>query len=124
MILAIGKSTNLIARDSNIIVIRGGNGKGLSVNEQMRLAVTKFFPESGIVKDDLRRSSTSSRDEERNNIPLHRINSGVSSIVGKGNGERDGGFVLVVDGAALLSVRPTNLLTFVHDVDDECTTGV
>lgn len=37
-------------------------------------------------------------------IPLQRINTGVSSIVGADNGERPGGFVLVVDGSALLEV--------------------
>jgi hypothetical protein len=33
--------------------------------------------------------------------PLRRVNTGVTSIVGPDNGERPGGFVLVIDGAAL-----------------------
>ncbi|KAG6885888.1 hypothetical protein C0993_008407 [Termitomyces sp. T159_Od127] len=43
------------------------------------------------------RPSTSYREP---NIPLQRVHTG-SSIVGAGNGERPGGFILVIDGAAL-----------------------
>jgi phospholipid-translocating ATPase len=106
-ILAIGRSTNLIGNDSNIIIIRGGNTKGRPVDEQMAHAVKKFFPDSGIVTEDLPRSrpsSTSSRNDGRLDIALQRIDTGVSSIVGTENGDRPGGFVLVVDGAALLQV--------------------
>ncbi|KAF8077575.1 phospholipid-translocating ATPase [Lyophyllum atratum] len=96
--IAIGRSTNLIANDSNIIIIRGGN-EGRTVYQQMVHAIDKFFPENGLGTGDLPRPSTSSRDH---NIPLQRIDTGVSSIVGSQNGDRPGGFVLVIDGAALL----------------------
>lgn len=36
--------------------------------------------------------------------PLQRINTGVTDIVGIGNGERAGGFVLVIEGSGLLEV--------------------
>ncbi|KAG6810123.1 hypothetical protein H0H92_013221 [Tricholoma furcatifolium] len=92
--IAIGRSTNLIATDSNIIIVRGGTA-GRTVYKQMAYAMDKFFPDTSA---DLPRPSTSSRDPS---IPLQRIQTG-ASIVGAGNGERPGGFVLVVDGAALL----------------------
>ncbi|KAG6835961.1 hypothetical protein H0H93_012827 [Arthromyces matolae] len=90
---AIGRSTNLVASDSNIIIIRGGN-VGRTVYQQMVFAMDKFFPETST---DLPRPSTTSRET---NIPLQRIQTG-ASVVGAGNGERPGGFILVVDGAAL-----------------------
>ncbi|KAG6908762.1 hypothetical protein DXG01_003374 [Tephrocybe rancida] len=92
--IAIGRSTNLIAPESNIIIIRGGT-EGRTVFQQMMFAIDKFFPDNS---GDLPLPSTSSHDP---NIPLQRIQTG-TSIVGAGNGERPGGFVLVVDGAALL----------------------
>ncbi|KAK0464027.1 phospholipid-translocating ATPase [Armillaria novae-zelandiae] len=101
--VAIGHSTNLIGRESNIIVIKGGNNRSRSVYQQMVHAVEEFFPESGILnKDDHfvkehRLAPVSSRDDNA----LQRIETGVSSIVGPNNGDRPGGFVLVIDGAAL-----------------------
>lgn len=53
-------------------------------------------------------SSTPAKDKD-GGIPLQRIVTS-ASIVGADNGERPGGFVLVVDGAALLEVRPLLLL--------------
>ncbi|KAG6902242.1 hypothetical protein C0995_002614 [Termitomyces sp. Mi166 len=91
--IAIGRSTNLIANDSNIIVIRGGVA-GRTVHQQMIYAMDRFFSDTSA---DLPRPSTSSREPH---IPLQRIQTG-ASIVGVGNGERPGAFVLVIDGAAL-----------------------
>ncbi|KAF8630439.1 hypothetical protein AX17_005416 [Amanita inopinata Kibby_2008] len=107
--IAIGHSTNLIGRDSNIIVIRGGNEKGRPVFQQMIQAVEEFFPDTGILNEDgvvmhASMSAPASRissDRERG-YPLQRIETSVSSIVGPNNGERPGGFVLVIDGTALL----------------------
>ncbi|KAF9261251.1 phospholipid-translocating P-type ATPase [Marasmius fiardii PR-910] len=93
--IAIGRSTNLIGHDSNIIIVRGG---GRPVEHQIRGALERFFPEnlSEIPEPAAKpRSSTSSRPD------LHRVNTNVSSIVGEDNGERPGGFILVVDGAGL-----------------------
>lgn len=122
---AIGHSTNLIGRDSNIIVIRGGND-GRPVYDQLIYAVDEFFPGSGIVDEkgavkDLdrttslpkpvtsRKNSTSRRNSSQSVRPaggeLRRFDTGISSIVGSQNGERPGGFVLVIDGPGLQVVR-------------------
>jgi phospholipid-translocating ATPase len=77
----------------------------------MLFAIEKYFPESdtsGMV--DLTRQTTSGREGDRY-YALERIETGVSSIVGENNGERPGGFVLVIDGTALLHVRyPTSCI--------------
>ncbi|KAL0946504.1 hypothetical protein HGRIS_012720 [Hohenbuehelia grisea] len=100
--IAIGHSTNLIAPESNIIIIRGGSRP---VYEQLGAAADSFFPESDLLKEESAmerpsRHSTTSDGGERPH-PLRRVNTGVSSIVGHDNGNRPGGFVLVIDGAAL-----------------------
>ncbi|KAG6843812.1 hypothetical protein H0H87_000218 [Tephrocybe sp. NHM501043] len=105
--IAIGHSTNLIGRESNIIVIRGSSG-GRPVYQQMVHAAEEFFPEADLLSDEAvnhsasynPRPSTSSRSEDRQ-YPLRRIDTGLSSIVGSNNGDRPGGFVLVIDGGAL-----------------------
>ena len=38
-------------------------------------------------------------------LSLRRMPTGTSSLVGENNGNRPGGFVLVIDGAALEDVR-------------------
>jgi len=101
--LAIGRSTNLIASDSNIIIVRGGNKP---VEQQLANALTQFFPEQSERQAPPRPSMQSRRSSRRASWmhALQRVDTGVSSIVGEGNGERPGGFILVVDGAALLHV--------------------
>ncbi|KAJ7667947.1 phospholipid-translocating ATPase [Mycena polygramma] len=94
--IAIGKSTNLITPDSNIIIIRGGNDRGRTIQQQMQFAIEKYFAESDAVAVDV-----PPQDGEPF-YPLERIETGVTSIVGDHNGERPGGFVLVIDGTALL----------------------
>lgn len=76
--------------------MRGGTHT--PVDKQMLRAIEQFFPED-VESEALPRASTDSRSHG-----LHRVNTGVSSIVGAENGDRPGGFVLVVDGAALLHV--------------------
>ncbi|KAG2019851.1 phospholipid-translocating ATPase [Coprinopsis cinerea AmutBmut pab1-1] len=117
--IAIGHSTNLIGRDSNIIVIRGGN-EGRPVYDQIMYAIEEFFPGSGIVDEQGKvrdiddAPAKSPKSARRNSLfsnppqspgagggPLRRFDTGISSIVGAGNGERPGGFVLVIDGGAL-----------------------
>ncbi|PFH51681.1 hypothetical protein AMATHDRAFT_141942 [Amanita thiersii Skay4041] len=104
--IAIGYSTNLIGRDSNIIVIRGGCEK--PVYQQMVNAVEEFFPERDILNEDgivndatIMRSGSRMSSEREREYPLQRVNTGISSIVGPNNGDRPGGFVLVIDGVAL-----------------------
>lgn len=81
----------------------------------MRNAIQTFFPDSDILDAEgavaTPRPSTSSRHSrsasDTYRPTLRRSATGVSSIVGQGNGERPGGFVLVIDGTALsyVSVR-------------------
>ena len=102
--LAIGRSTNLIGPESNIVILRGGGRR--SMQEQLSRAFDQFFPEVALDKPLKPRTSTSSRrGENEKPIPLRRLDTGITDIVGEENGERPGGFVLVVDGAALLEVR-------------------
>ena len=61
-------------------------------------ALEQFFSE------DLIKSSSEIPSHEEP-IPLQRINTGVSTIVGADNGNRVGGFVLVVDDSVLLEVK-------------------
>ncbi|KAI6045617.1 hypothetical protein EDC04DRAFT_2865155 [Pisolithus marmoratus] len=97
--IAIGHSTNLIADDSNIIVIRGGD-QGRSVFEQLVQALEDFFPDSDVLKDDLR-LETSQHQEFQTPYAMRRLSTGMASLVGEDNGRRSGGYVLVIDGAAL-----------------------
>lgn len=68
-------------------------------------AVEEFFPESNILNDHSKVDEAKTNDEElppnTGGQPLRRLNTGISSIVGQGNGDRPGGFVLVIDGPAL-----------------------
>lgn len=77
----------------------------------MKSAMARFFPDADASEPmiNLPRSPRQSRDNRP--IPLQRVSTSVS-IVGVDNGERPGGFVLVVDGAALLEVRLVPLRTF------------
>ncbi|KAL4247497.1 Phospholipid-transporting ATPase [Abortiporus biennis] len=97
--IAIGHSTNLIGREDNIIIIRGGSGR--AVYSQMLGAVEEFFPASGILGEELVRDNIQSAENPGGMYDLQRVNTGVTSIVGSNNGHRLGGFVLVIDGAAL-----------------------
>ncbi|KAI0958077.1 hypothetical protein AcW1_006256 [Taiwanofungus camphoratus] len=100
--IAIGHSTNLIGREDNVIVIRGGGGEGAkSIYLQMLTAVQDFFPESGLPEQESGGDQTASASRPSGTYPLHRVNTGISSLVGNNNGDRPGGFVLVIDGGAL-----------------------
>ncbi|KAF8163678.1 hypothetical protein B0H34DRAFT_649957 [Crassisporium funariophilum] len=93
--IAIGRSTNLISPESNVVVIRKGSRPVLT---QMLDALEQFFPEDYAKQP----SAPISQKDHEQPIPLQRVNTGVSSIVGADNGNRPGGFVLVADGSALL----------------------
>lgn len=109
---AIGHSTNLISPVSNIIVIRGGN-HGKPVYNQILKAIEDFFPDSDLLDTERRvthNATSNAIDDEQRQVssgqysggsPLRRVDTGISSIVGPDNGDRPGGFVLVIDGAAL-----------------------
>lgn len=70
----------------------------------MTNAMQEFFPEvaesQGITQD----ADTQNPAGPDDPYPLKRVNTGVTSIVGPDNGERPGGFVLVIDGLALTHV--------------------
>ncbi|KAG6335478.1 hypothetical protein ID866_3606 [Astraeus odoratus] len=92
--IAIGHSTNLIAEDSNIIVIRG---EGRPVSEQLVQALQDYFPDSDVLQDESVQADVS----QLTSHPMRRLSTGVTSIVGENNGRRPGGYVLVIDGTAL-----------------------
>ncbi|KAI0053960.1 phospholipid-translocating P-type ATPase [Auriscalpium vulgare] len=98
--IAIGHSTNLIASDANIVIIRGKGDTGRSIYAQMLRATEEYFPETGILNDPMVNTEQLSA-EASNGYPLHRVNTGITSIVGSQNGQRPGGYVLVIDGLAL-----------------------
>lgn len=108
---AIGHSTNLITPQSNIIVIRGGN-HGKLVHNQILKAIEDFFPDVDLVNTKRQATSTPNTVDdgqthifsEQDNLgggPLRRVETGISSIVGPDNGDRPGGFILVIDGSGL-----------------------
>lgn len=99
LLIAIGHSTNLIGRDDNIIIVRGASSR--AVYSQMLGAAEEFFPESGILGDQSVRENMQTASHPTGMYPLQRVNTGISDIVGRDNGNRPGGFILVVDGAAL-----------------------
>lgn len=95
----------MISPDSNIIVVRGGPKPA---REQIVAATSHFFPDVNILSPIPESNRSPSLEKirakaEEGDIPLQRIVTG-ASIVGDDNGDRPGGFVLVVDGAALLEV--------------------
>ncbi|OBZ69329.1 Phospholipid-transporting ATPase DNF1 [Grifola frondosa] len=98
--IAIGHSTNLIGREDNIVIIRGGGEGHTPIYLQMVNAVEQFFPESGILQED-GVGGNEQVDGPTDGFPLQRVSSGATSLVGHNNGERPGGFVLVIDGSAL-----------------------
>jgi len=107
---AIGHSTNLIGRDANIVIIRGGN-EGTTIYHQMLRAVEEYFPESNITSDpEVDSEALGARDEENappqgtQTYPLRRVSTGTTSLVGSMNGQRPGGYILVIDGLALEDV--------------------
>ncbi|SNX84933.1 related to DNF1 - protein transporter [Melanopsichium pennsylvanicum] len=108
--IAIGYSTMLLTEDMNLVVVRGGEyGQPNSAYDQLRKAVIRFFGGPAVLKEmdhqppgeesESRRSSFMSRRPS-----YHRNRrSSVSqvSLVGEDNGQRTGGFALVIDGTAL-----------------------
>lgn len=80
----------------------------------MLRATEEYFPGSGIVNDPevnaealgtLEAESATPRGTQL--YPIHRVSTGVSSLVGSENGQRPGGYVLVIDGLALTDVSKT-----------------
>ncbi|GAA5987172.1 hypothetical protein JCM11641_002155 [Rhodosporidiobolus odoratus] len=112
--IAIGKTCNLLSRDMNLIVVKGGEyGKPNSAYSQLRGALERFFDAEGLAEQlahqppdvEPRRPDAHRRSSSfRRSLQLRRTTSGVSGvsdIVGDDNGERPGGYGLVIDGASL-----------------------
>ncbi|GAA5954486.1 hypothetical protein JCM3765_004472 [Sporobolomyces pararoseus] len=105
--IAIGKTCNLLSRDMNLIIIKGGEyGEPNSAYNQIRGALEKFFDGDGLA-DQLEHQPPGAQPRpsmSRRSNSLRRTAtgvSGVSDIVGDDNGSRPGGYGLVIDGASL-----------------------
>jgi len=79
-------------------------------------AAEEYFPSSGISNDpEVNPEALGALDAEGASArgsqlyPLRRVSSGVTSLVGSQNGQRPGGYVLVIDGLALTDVSKTTL---------------
>ena len=101
---AIGKTCNLLSRDMNIIIIKGGEyGQPNSAYGQLKGALEKFFEAEGVADSLLNQPPGVERVQSRQ-PGLQRTTTGVSGItdiVGNDNGERPGGYGLVIDGSSL-----------------------
>ncbi|CBQ73700.1 related to DNF1-protein transporter [Sporisorium reilianum SRZ2] len=108
--IAIGYSTMLLTEDMNLVVVRGGEyGQPNSAYEQLRKAVIRFFGGPAVLKEmdhqppgeesESRRSSFMSRRPSYHSRGRSSISQ--ASLVGEDNGQRSGGFALVIDGTAL-----------------------
>lgn len=105
--IAIGKTCNLLSRDMNLIIIKGGEyGEPNSAYAQIRGAIEKFFDGEGLA-DQLEHQPPDAQPRpslSRRSNSLRRTAtgvSGVSDIVPDDNGTRPGGYGLVIDGASL-----------------------
>ena len=117
-------SSNLLARDMNLIIIKGGAyGEPKSAYSQMRQALENFFQAQKAIEkfefqppdynehvgsrhDPLNRNqSQQGRRQSRQSLPiLERTATGVSGIsefIDDDNGRKLGGYGLVIDGSSL-----------------------
>lgn len=85
-----------------MIIVRGDGSR--PVWHQMTNAMQEFFPEEAEAQGITTDADAEDPAGPNGPYPLKRVNTGVTSIVGPDNGERPGGFVLVVDGLALTHV--------------------
>ncbi|GAA5841978.1 hypothetical protein JCM11251_001433 [Rhodosporidiobolus azoricus] len=109
--IAIGKTCNLLSRDMNLIIIKGGAyEEPNSAYRQLRNALERFFEVDDLADQlehqppDARPAGPRRSSSFRQSLNLHRTAtgvSGVSDIVGNDNGQRPGGYGLVIDGSSL-----------------------
>ncbi|TIB00265.1 hypothetical protein E3P94_01779 [Wallemia ichthyophaga] len=101
--IAIGYSTQLLTDDNNLIIVRGGEyGDRNSAYSQMRRAMEQFFPGENIPSRLRNQPPDNHYDggSKRSSTQSHAM-SDMESLVGADNGQRDGGYALVIDGTAL-----------------------
>ncbi|GAA5931924.1 uncharacterized protein JCM15063_001604 [Sporobolomyces koalae] len=105
--IAIGKTCNLLSRDMNLIIIKGGEyGEPNSAYNQIRGAIEKFFDGEGLA-DQLEHQPPDAQPRPSMSRPSATLQrsvtgvSGVSDIIGDDNGSRPGGYGLVIDGSSL-----------------------
>jgi len=70
----------------------------------MMNAMQEFFPEEAEAQGISQDADNVNPPGPGDPYPLKRVNTGVTSIVGPDNGDRPGGFILVIDGLALTRV--------------------
>lgn len=99
----------MIGREDNIVIIRGGGEAGRPVYQQMAVAVEEFFPESGILQEEGITENIQTEANPAGPYALQRVTTGHTSIVGHDNGNRPGGYVLVIDGGALDQVHSRSM---------------
>lgn len=95
----------------NVIIIKGGAyGERNSAYLQMKTAIEKFFEVDGLIDalvnqpPDVSHKVNKRSGSFRRGAPLNRVTSAISDmndLVGEGNGQRPGGYGLVIDGASL-----------------------
>ena len=77
----------------------------------MRDAAERFFPEDGIIETvQAKGFELPLPDKTHKQSSFRPSISGASDLVNLDNGDRPGGFVLVIDGAALAQVRLHSIL--------------
>ena len=96
-----------------MIIVRGDGSR--PVWNQMINALQEFFPEEAEVQGITQDADAVNPSGPNDPYPLKRVNTGVTSIVGPNNGERPGGFVLVIDGLALTHVSVSISAEWIED---------
>lgn len=105
--IAIGYSTMLLSKDMNLIVVRGGEyGQPNSAYNQLKKAIERFFGGEEALEQminqppDLEEGQVAARPPMLEREGRKSTNS-VASLVGENNGQRAGGYALIIDGTAL-----------------------
>lgn len=71
------------------------------MESQLLNAIEQFFPEAGLTSDLTEKVSSSATRPPN----PKRFSTGIADLVGRDNGTRPGGYVLVIDGLALGHVK-------------------
>lgn len=106
--IAIGYSTLLLSRDMNLVIVRGGEyGSNNSAYAQLEAAVARFFGGHDALSQMRRKPPPLEEvqvDDQQSPAASRPSNVSHTSLVGEDNGQRPGGFALVIEGSALHSI--------------------